>query len=619
MQRARCCAANAYDATSAFQGVFGRATTSHHLRRPSNVCNELRTQNAGTHRSYSDSRTRKLAFYEELMASDPPAGRNTPPEYDTKEHSRTPKEEQVEPTGPWDARPGLSLLGEPLWKTRMIALSQHIRESKLPQPEKAPEEAADDSNHPKTLDYQGIAIRPEISKKHKRQRPPWAVTVDQRTARHTAAQILDAETEAFARHMLPTEKEQRARDAVRANVRRIMLSDFEARQVNSYHFGSSKTGLALPFSDIDLGVYDSLDYRNNLEAYMERLYQTFLDGKDYMLVVHRPPPNAIITAQHQATGIDVQIIAKGFPGKQDKYMERYLKSIPNLRALYTVVRTAFGTRGLVDPFIGGISAYGTSMMLVAALTRRGTPPEIHKSAAAQLLQFLSFWSNFDMTRYGISFPDDKTAKLFSKLPPDASDADMAQRLKYVEAARRRKDMQRAGQYRIGRVRPEQPYLLCLQDPASHINDLGARCHAIKHIQETIKVMHQELVRSMAEYDQVGQGSEKRDGDTIESLLMPLVGRSHEIYAYRRKRMVSDSKLKEPEPAPVQIRRIEKNGAEHYRTKEMASDEAEDLSGNKKQESSSSKKKKRRSQKKKEPSSFKETGYETLVIRPGANK
>jgi hypothetical protein len=47
MQRARCCAANAYDATAAFHAVFGRAPTPRHLRRLSSVCNKLRSQGPG--------------------------------------------------------------------------------------------------------------------------------------------------------------------------------------------------------------------------------------------------------------------------------------------------------------------------------------------------------------------------------------------------------------------------------------------------------------------------------------------------------------------------------------------------------------------------------------------
>jgi non-canonical poly(A) RNA polymerase PAPD5/7 len=591
MQRARCCAANAYDATAAFHAVFGRAPTPRHLRRLSSVCNQLRSQGPGLRRSYctgpkdadqkdlgastadaptpTDSRARKLAFYEELMANESltkrtanegltrreqqdrkmamyresgreaSTRRDNPPEQE-------PKEEPVDPGGPWDARPGLSLLGEPLWKIKMMELSQHIRESRA---WKSPEtrENEDDSERPTTtLDYKGIAIRPEISKVYPRQRPPWATVHDHMTAGWTAAQVLDAEIEEFAKYMSPTPKEQAARDTVRRNIRAIIQSDPDNKVVNNYHFGSTKTGLAMPFSDVDLGVYHKEDEWNTLEQYMERLYQNLKNGKDYMLVVHRPPPNAIITAQHQITGIDVQVIAKGMPGKQDKFMETYMRRIPNFRELYAVVRTAFGTRGLVDPFIGGISAYGTSIMLVAALARRGTPPSIRESVSAQLIYFLHFWATFDMTKYGVAFNDPSTAKIFKKTPPDTTPADAEERKRKTNALRRKGNLLKAGQLRIGRLRPEQPYLMCLQDPSNPTNDLGMRCHAIKHIQETLKVMHADLLRSMEEYDQGSPDSKLRDGEPRESLLMPLIGRAHELYAERRQRMVAGKPKALPE-------------------------------------------------------------------------
>lgn len=593
MQRARCCAANAYDATAAFRAVFGRAPTPRHLSCVSSVHNELYSQGHGVRRSYGtdtedarqrdlgasttdaptpiDSRSRKLAFYEELMANEKTTTRARQPEYEPKEQKSPPKEEQVDVGGPWDARPGLSLLGEPLWKVKMMELSQHIRESRLAKSQET-SEGEDKPERPITLDYKGVAIRPEISKVRRRRRPPWAITYDRNTAGYTAAQILDAEIKAFAKFMSPTEEEQVVREALRRNIRHIIKSDPNNNEVVTYHFGSTRTGLTMPYSDVDLGVYHSDRHRDTLEEPMERLYQNLLDGNDYMLVVHRPPPNAIITAQHKATGIDVQVIAKGVPGKQTKMTFTYLREIPSFHELYAVVRTAFGTRGLVDPFIGGISAYGASIMLVAALTQRDAPADVRNAASisAQFLHFLSFWANFDMTKHGISFDDPLTAKVFDKTPPDTSPADKESRLKEIEAARSEtKNSLLGGQLHIGRVRPEQPYLLCLQDPGNPVNDLGARCHAIKHIQETIKVMHTELVRSMEEYDQADTDSKLRDGDTRESLLMPLVGRCHEIYAERRKRMVAKQPKTPPKnvhpPKDVQLRRF--RGIMHASTRE----------------------------------------------------
>ena len=567
MQRARCCAANAYDATAAFHAVFGRAPTPRNLRRLSSVRNELYSRDCGVRRSYntdtedahqrdlgasttnaptpSDSRTRKLAFYEELMTNKSTTTRERQLKHEPKALQSPPEEEQVDGAGPWDARPGLSAHGEPLWKIKMMELSQHIRESRLAKSQ-GTAEGEDTPERPITLDYKGIFIRPKISSVHPRGRPPWATVCDYTTLGNTAAQILDAEIEAFANYMSPTKAEQDARDAVRANIRAIIHSDPDNSVMNNYHFGSTRTGLTMPFSDLDIGVYHKGNHSDNLEQFMERLYQNLLNAKDYMLVVHRPPPNAIITAQHRATGIDVQVIAKGLPGKQDRFMQSYLKEIPNLRELYAVVRTAFGTRGLVDPFIGGISAYGTAIMLVAALTQRRPSHGVREpdSASAQLLYFLSFWANLDTTKHGVSFCETWTSKVFDKIPPDASPAEKEIRIRKINAAREEGNVRLGGELRIGRVRPEQPYLLCLQDPANPVNDLGARCYAIKHIQATIKFMHAELVRSMEEYDRADTDSKLRFGQPRESLLMPLVGRCHELYAERRKRMVA-AKLKGP--------------------------------------------------------------------------
>lgn len=562
MQRARCCAANAYDATSAFHAVFGRTFRPRLLRRPSKLCNDSHLRNSGAFRSYSttlenarqkgpdaseadrleikDSRARKMAFYEELMAADLLVRSEETPKKSVREQKGPLEEEQAEKPS-HTVRPGQSSNSLAPWKTHMAAMSRYIRELKLSQRQGASDEETDPRFF-ELLDYKKLAVSPEQSNVNPPRPIPWATGATAPEAKPTAAQVLDLEIAAFCNHMMPTTEEHAARSYVRNNIWNIIEAIFKNENENivPYTFGSNYTRLAMPYSDIDIGVFVPANIGNPLEQPMTKLFNCLKRGNDYMLVVHRGPPNAIITAQHKHTGIDVQIIAKGKPGMQDRVVEAYLRKIPNLRQLYTVVRTAFGIRGFVDPYVGGISAYGTSIMLVAALTRRGTPPQVHESLTAQLLHFLSFWAEFDTTKYGITVPKNQPAKLFKKIQPDMSSSDTSERLKNIKAARRRKDEARAGQYRIGRVVPRQPYLLCLQDPANPINDLGANCHAIKHIQQTCKSMHYQLVNYMAKYDAAELDSELRNGGF--SLLLPLVGRSHEVYAERRERMVA-KKLK----------------------------------------------------------------------------
>lgn len=570
MQRARCCAANAYDVTSAFHAVLGRTSRPCLLGQPRNVYNAAHSQSTTPLRPYSvaaedtrqndpgastadrttrrnDSRARKLAFYEELMGTEPEEQHDRTPQYRTpqpwRQQKQLPKqapEEMIVEESPWDAHPlAQSSNGERLWKARMAALSGYIRENRPTLVRGIPED--EQSSDPAiTLDYKGLVLPPEKSKLDPPVRAPWTQSnhILSKEPQLTATRILDMEIAAFAENMSLTPQEVAARTYVRNNITYCIKGRPENAKLTSYRFGSTQTGVAMPYSDIDMGIYDPEDVGNPLEKQMEDLFRSLRQGTDYMCVVYRPPPNAIVTAQHVATGIDVQVIAKGQPGFQDNIMKRYLKKIPHMHELYAVVRTAFGMRGFVDPFIGGISAYGTFMMLAAALTRRGTPAHVHESPATQLLHFLSFWSSFDLEKHGMSLGQDMIAKPFPKIAPDSSPSDKTERNQNIKAALRRSDKTRAGQYRIGRTRPRQPYLLCLQDPANSKNDLGGHCHAIKHIQATIKAMHADLVHSMAETDTaIAQGSNDVKSESA-SLLLPLVGRCHEMYAERRERMVA---------------------------------------------------------------------------------
>ena len=47
----------------------------------------------------------------------------------------------------------------------------------------------------------------------------------------------------------------------------------------------------------------------------------------------------------------------------------------------------------------------------------------------------------------------------------------------------------------------KPYLLCLQDPADPMNDLGKRAYGIKHVQDMFRKFSQQLKDQMKEWDE----------------------------------------------------------------------------------------------------------------------
>lgn len=504
-----------------------------------------------------DRRARKLAFYEELMLNNSEDTSDTRSNHDPRQQSGAQKKTQAENSSQNARRIGKPTSDTHSWKVQMAEMSQYVRANKRSWIEGAPEEV----KHPrfsKSLDYEGFALAPDESHESPSTPIPWAKGYGTRRKPYTAADILDVEIEAFWKHMSLTNEERVARNKVRNLVFRCIRTKHGRADTKIYTYGSLATGLDLVYSDIDVGIYDPTDPGNDMEKIMEETVGILLRGSDFMCTVYRGPPHAIITTQHKVTGIEVQILAKGPPTWQDNYVREILESRPHLRELYAVVRTALGIRGLVDPYIGGISAYGTFMMVAGALGRRGTPSHVHKSRSAQLLHFLSFWSNFDMVKYGLAINRNGASKPFIKAPPNLSAADEAERERNVLAARRHFRPKRAGQYRIGRTQPRQPYMLCLQDPSNHTNDLGRNCHAIKHIQETIRAMHRDLVSSMEAYDE-GRRMHGTSKDE-QSILLPIVGRSHELYKERRERMTAKTLGSTPHDQSMNIApETQKNG------------------------------------------------------------
>lgn len=448
------------------------------------------------------------------------------------------------------------------WKTQMFILSQFIRDNR---PAVALGTAGLRGVDGRTVDfdYTPLIVDLQPSEATIPKSIPWAPNADMRRE-SSAAEILDFEIKKFGNHMAPTDGEGKARYLLASYLRTIVGRVFDHKMANAYAFGSYNNETAMPFSDLDVGIRRNYLPRQHIDEEtsrgiqekMPQLYDTLNWGGDFICATYHEHPFPTVTAQHKATGIDVQLVAKP-ASAQDTWVQGYMNTIPNLWSLYAIIRTMFGMRGLVDPFIGGISGYGSFMMLVAALTRRGTPVEIHDSPSAQLLAFLDFWSNFDTTRFGMAFPNaiSGVSRPFKKLVFDfGDDSGKEEYFALTRAARRRDAPDREGHYRIGRVRPLQPYMLCLQDPNDPDNDLGASCHAIKHILQTIRHLRTELLSAMEEHDRTPEGTlPGREAES--SFLLPLVGRCHEVYAERRERMGAGLWVPEGKHKPLKTKRI----------------------------------------------------------------
>ncbi|OQN96059.1 hypothetical protein B0A48_17859 [Cryoendolithus antarcticus] len=386
------------------------------------------------------------------------------------------------------------------------------------------------------LAYVPLVVDPQESPLEESLPVPWALRFKERR-NLTASQLLDEEIRRFAAHIFLTRTESKARERVLAHTIDKLKPVLKGTSGRYFVFGSMTTGTALPFSDIDVGVgRKGVHTGGAMYSPLQRLYNDIVAENEYMCTVFRGGKFPIMTAQHAESGVDVQVIAGDEHAEKNKMTIEYLESVPNARQLYAVVRTMLGMRGFIDPFVGGISAYGAMHMLFAPLLQPSTTSTNSPSAASQLQHFLSFFATFDTETHGLAV---RPPEIFSKIDPVSSTATNGTRFTMGRTTPRE---------RLARTSLLQPYLLCLEDPAKPDNDLGARVTAIRHILTTLQALSEDLTASMEAYDGARAQGQPLEGEF--SLLLPLVGRCHEVYAERRAKLVAyETKMQERDLVP----------------------------------------------------------------------
>ena len=262
--------------------------------------------------------------------------------------------------------------------------------------------------------------------------------------------------------------------------------------------GSRRTGLAAPTSDFDFTLASKDSELSRSEAKTSKVKPASKDQKlkiiqalkqistrfhlsenfrNIDLVRYARVP--ILRSTHVATGLDVQIqTMTGYRASED-YSTAYLSEFPSLRPLYFILRYCLEARALTTVFEGGLGSYSILMMIVTAL-KHANGRFASADLAGQLLHVLDFYGQADLYKTGFSA---EPPRIFEK-----------QRKEWPleERISRTSDPQLKGIDMMEKFYPRKPYLLCLQDPANHVNDLGKNAYAIKHIQATFNTARQRI-------------------------------------------------------------------------------------------------------------------------------
>ena len=273
--------------------------------------------------------------------------------------------------------------------------------------------------------------------------------------------------------------------------------------------GSRSTGLATPISDFDFTFalppslpgglkippsVDSLSHpkytiseikrtaRKALAKMVAYFHSSSKFGETEFVQFARVP---IIRSKHIATGLDVQIQTLAPYQAAHEHTIAYLSEFPSLRPLYILLRYCLELRNLTTVFEGGLGSYSILMMIVTAL-KHSSGRFASDDLGGQLMYVLEFYGKANLYEVGFSA---NPPRVFEKQKKGCS-------LSLEERNVRLNDPQLSGIDQMTTFYPRKPYLLCLQDPANDLNDLGKNAYAIKHIQATFCRLRESIERRM---------------------------------------------------------------------------------------------------------------------------
>ncbi|KAL8794561.1 MAG: hypothetical protein Q9195_002896 [Heterodermia aff. obscurata] len=387
------------------------------------------------------------------------------------------------------------------------------------------------------LEYDAMYIPPR-GDYHFQNRPshPWLYGLDGYDTESkpiTASRRLYEEITAYEKYMRMNSTEIEAARLFTADVKSIVRQKYPDNPLNP--IGSHSTGLADRLSDFDFTLLlpdlekpplergpsstRPLATKAGIKALMNIFWSLKQSRRyrDVKIISARVP---IVQAIHCKTLWKVELQTLSTNEAAREYTLYYLAEFPTLRTLYILFRSALHLRQLNIVYEGGLGSYSVLIMIVNAL-KHASEQYARDDLVNHFLHVLDFYSTADLYKYGFS-PDpprtfQKNREKLSTAEKKASTSDpMLRGIEIMKTYDRRK-----------------PYLLCLQDPANAVNDLGCRSYGIKHVQKLFGTIRKGLITNMKAWDGDGQFEESLHD---HGLLAPLLGANYRKLANKRRRI-----------------------------------------------------------------------------------
>lgn len=232
---------------------------------------------------------------------------------------------------------------------------------------------------PKQRQKAEVSLPPWMTQPHKK--GPGFRAINPMVALHN--EIVD-----FCSLMEPRLSEIQTREALVVEISEIISTAFSKKEECSVNlFGSQATGLFLPSSDIDLvvmlkqtdGKTDSVndeerEWRTEKQSPLFRVADALKEawrGKLSYLEVIEQTRVPLVKCTHKPSGVSIDICFNQQTGvKAAALMTTFLKAMPPLRPLTFVLKYFTASRGLNEPYSGGIGSFLLQLLIVSFLQHR---------------------------------------------------------------------------------------------------------------------------------------------------------------------------------------------------------------------------------------------------------
>jgi non-canonical poly(A) RNA polymerase PAPD5/7 len=338
--------------------------------------------------------------------------------------------------------------------------------------------------------------------------------------------MLHNEIVGFCKLMEPRTDEMKERQGLVDRFTALAQSVFEAEGCLVQVFGSQATGLCLPTSDIDIAIQieegrkedapskgktdsveengtskksggmqgpevglkmtskqQELDDMENwhkpsgtfLQRLATKLREQWLEDLSYLEVIEKTRV-PLVKFTHAPTGISVDVCFNQKTGPQAAaLMHQYMEALPPLRPLTFILKKFMASRGLNQPYTGGVGSFLLQMMIVSFLQHRERDSRINRrpsvyNLGALMVEFLEFFcTDFNFVLTGISVRFD--GFFFPK-----------------GAADRKKDF----------WMPQRPFSIAMENPLEPTYDVGTPSFRINTVQRAFEVAFKTLLCHVSE-------------------------------------------------------------------------------------------------------------------------